>query len=248
MAPVTLLGEVSPANQNLDLDGEFSSSTQTLALDLSGSRTCLAVSNFNSTLFYVDSGAGQCLCSCDAAFIQMLPCEIEISGVAGSLQIYGIGTALFIALDEDEHEVIIRIHNCLFSQGEFNLIRVSQLCGKPDNSVNLSLDSPSLKFKSSGQRGRCFCIPLFLDDGLFAGRFEPIQQDDPRYSHLPKCDATPGGDFTLATSGSGGRWKSKIMISASKSARILVAISDDYNWNLESFCGDFLAPPSLPPA
>jgi hypothetical protein len=38
------------------------------------------------------------------------------------------------------------------------------------------------------------------------------------------------------------------MVSASKSARILVASSDDYHCNLESFCGDFLAPPSLPPA
>ncbi len=63
---------------------------------LSQCRPCLAISNFNSTLLYVDSGAGQCLCSCDDAFINMSPCEVEISGVAGSLQIYGIGTALFV--------------------------------------------------------------------------------------------------------------------------------------------------------
>ncbi len=48
--------------------------------------TCLAVSNFDATLFYIDSGAGQCLCSCDGAFVNMSPCEIEITGVAGSLQ------------------------------------------------------------------------------------------------------------------------------------------------------------------
>jgi hypothetical protein len=163
-------------------------------------------------------------------------------------QIYGIGTALFVAMDENEHEVVIRIHNCLYSQGEFNLISVSQLCGKPENSVDLSLDSPLLYLKSSGQKGRRISIPLFLDDGLFAARFEPIQLDDPRHLHLPKCDVTPGGDFTLATSESRGRWESKVKISASKSARILVASSDDYNWNLESFCGNFLAPPSLPAA
>ena len=57
-----------------------------------------------------------------------------------SAQIYSIGTALFVALDGNGHEVVLRIHNCLFSQGEFNLISVSQLCGKPENSVDLSLD------------------------------------------------------------------------------------------------------------
>ena len=268
-------GEVSPTNRTLDSMEDFPSSNcepfsfgekrmlaneneaingipvltnQNLAISQTGKRTCLAVSAFDSTLFYVDSGAGQCLCSCDAAFIHMSPCEIEISGVAGCLQIYGIGPALFIALDENGQEVVIRIHNCLFSQGEFNLISVSQLCGKPENSVDLSLDFPALHLMSSGQRSRRIQIPLFLDDGLFAARFESIQPDDPRFSNLPKCDITPGGDFTLATSDSEGRWKSRVMVSASKSARILVASSDDYHCNLESFCGDFLAPPSLPPA
>jgi hypothetical protein len=209
--------------------------------------TCLAVSDFDSTLFYIDSGAGQCLCSCDNAFSQMSPCEIEITGVAGSLQIYGIGTALFVATDDQGHEVILRIHNCLFSHGKFNLISVSQLCGKPENRVNLSIDSPALSLMSSGQKCRRFTIPLHLDDGLFAARFDPIQIDDPRYVHLPKCDVTPGGDFVLATSDKGERWGSKVLFSASRSARILVA-QHDYDWNLESFCGDFLAPPSLPPA
>jgi hypothetical protein len=68
---------------------------------------CLAFSSPDSTLFYVDSGAGQCLCSCDVAFINMSPCAIEITGVAGSLQIYGIGTALFVATDDHDHEVIL---------------------------------------------------------------------------------------------------------------------------------------------
>ena len=209
--------------------------------------TCLAASVFDGTLFYVDSGAGQCMCSCDSAFIQMSPCEIEITGVAGSLQIYGIGTALFVARDDQGHEVILRIHNCLFSHGKFNLISVSQLCGKPKNSVNLSIDSPALSLMSSGQKGRWVSIPLHLDDGLFAVRFDAIQVDDPRFVHLPKCDVTPGGDFVLATSDTASRWRSKVLVTASRSARILVA-PHDYHWNLESFCGDFLAPPSLPPA
>ena len=155
-------------------------------------------STFGSTLFYIDSGAGQCLCSCDDAFINMSPCVIEITGVAGSLQIYGIGTALFVARDDQDREVLLRIHNCLFSRGEFNLISVSQLCGKQENSVNLSIGPPSLHVMSSGQRRRGFTIPLHIDDGLFAANFESIQLDDPRYVHLPKCDVTPGGEFILA--------------------------------------------------
>ncbi len=206
-----------------------------------------AASELDSTLFYIDSGAGQCLCSCDDAFINMSPCEIEITGVAGSLQIYGIGTALFVARDVNDCEVVLRIHNCLFSSGEFNLISVSQLCGKQENHVNLSIDSPSLHLMSSGHRRRAFTVPLHLDDGLFAVHFTSIQVDDPRYVHLPKCDVTPGGGFVLATSDMAHRWKSKVVHAASKSARILIA-PRDYHWNLESFCSDFLAPPSLPPA
>ncbi len=228
-------GEVSPSRS-----ADFSSTS-------AGHSVCLGVSTFDPTLFYVDSGAGQCMCSSDEAFINMSPCEIEISGVAGSLQIYGIGTALFVVQDGDGNEVIMRVHNCLFSQGDFTLISVSQVCGKPGNSVDLSLDSASLNLMSSGPKRRRIKIPLYLDDGLFAAKFDAIQVDDPRYAHLPKCDVTPGGEFTLASSETGGRWRSKVLLSASKSARILVAKSHDYHWNLESFCGNFLAPPSLPP-
>jgi hypothetical protein len=131
-----------------------------------------AVSPLDETLFYIDSGAGQCMCSCDSAFLNMSPCEIEITGVAGSLQIFGIGTALFVATDDRDREVILRIHNCLFSQGEFNLLSVSQLCGKPGNSVSLSIGSPAISVMSSGPKRRRFNIPWHLDDGLFAARFD----------------------------------------------------------------------------
>jgi hypothetical protein len=140
----------------------------------------------------------------------------------------------------------MRVHNCLFSQGDFTLISVSQMCGKAGNRVDSSLVSPSLHLMSSGQKRRGITIPLYLDDGLFAARFKTIQFDDPRYVRLPKCDVTPGGKFALASSGLGGRRRSKVLFSATKSARILVTKSHDYDWNLESFCGNFLAPPSLP--
>jgi hypothetical protein len=57
---------------------------------------------------------------------------------------------------------------------------------------------------------------------------------------------TPGGRFAYNdTQSKEDRWNSKFLTTATKAARIL--ISSDYHWNLESFCGDFLAPCSIPP-
>jgi hypothetical protein len=69
-----------------------------------------------SLLFYVDSGAGQCLCSNDSSFVDMTPCMVEITGIAGTLQIYGCGTALFLATDDLGRHFVLRVHNCLFGQ------------------------------------------------------------------------------------------------------------------------------------
>ncbi len=40
----------------------------------------------------------------------------------------------------------------------------------------------------------------------------------------------------------------EVLASASANARILVPLPSDFACNLESFCGSFLAPPSIPPA
>ena len=74
-----------------------------------------------SLLFYVDSGAGQCLCSNDSSFVDMTPCMVEITGIAGVLQIYGSGTAMFLAQDVSERSFVLRVHNCLFGRGQFNI-------------------------------------------------------------------------------------------------------------------------------
>jgi hypothetical protein len=98
-----------------------------------------------SVTFYIDSGAGQCLCSCASAFITMEACHLQVVGVAGRLTIHGQGTAVFIA-SVHGHEVLLRIHNCLHSFGKFNLISVSQLKMVHGNSLNFSVDNPFLKF------------------------------------------------------------------------------------------------------
>ena len=109
------------------------------------------------------------MCSTSSAFVDMMPCQIEITGVAGSLQVYGCGTALFLVDDASGSPFILRIHNCLYGQGQFNLLSVSQLCQNPDNSVDFTLDSPVLIFSSRlKNKLREIRLPLFLDDGLFS--------------------------------------------------------------------------------
>ena len=155
---------------------------------------------------------------------------------------------MFVAIDDLGSEVGLRIHNCLFSHGEFNLISVSQLGSVDGNRVDFPLTSPLMVLTTSGSKRRQVSLPLRMDDGLFALRLEPLLADDPRWLHIPKCDVTPGGEFQFAGEDPGGRWNSRILVAASESARILVPHSSDYHWNLESFCSDFLAPPSLPSA
>jgi hypothetical protein len=177
----------------------------------------------------------------------MSPCQIEITGIAGSLRIYGIGTALFPGNDDSGKSFALRLHNCLFSRGQFNLLSVSQVCQKEGNSVDFSLASPDLMLQVNGVKQRQVRFSLFLDDGLFGVRLEPLQLDDPRYGSLPKVEVTPGGLFQVSDEQSSNRWDSKVLVSASAGARILVAPST-YDWNLQSFCGDFLALPSIPVA
>jgi hypothetical protein len=177
----------------------------------------------------------------------MMPCQVlvENTGIAGALQIYGCGLALFLFDDGTSHPVLLRVHNCLYGHGEFNLLSVSQIGQKEGNSVDFTLDSPELILQSKKRKLR---VPLFLEDGLFAVSVTPFQMDDPRYPIFQKFDVTPSGIFRLSVDSSSHRWSSRVLASASSNARILVAPRSDYECNLESFCGNFLAPPSIPAA
>ncbi len=198
-------------------------------------------------VLYVDSEAGQSLCSSSTAFAKMMPCRVEITGIAGALQIYGCGTALFLSDDGSGHPVVLRVHNCLYGHGHFNLLSVLQICQRKGNAVDFTLGSPMLVLRSSGTKRRDLRLPLTLEDGLFALSVAPFQLDDPRYSSLPKFDVTPPGEFRLSDDSS-HRWSSKVLASASPNARILVSSLSDFDCNLQSFCGNFLAPPSIPAA
>jgi hypothetical protein len=185
------------------------------------------------------------LSSCSTAFSQMVPCQVEITGIAGALQIYGCGTANFLYDSGSGDPVLLRVHNCLYGHGEFHLLSVSQICQREGNSVDFTLSSPALVLRSKRRQIR---IALVIEDGLFAIPVTPFQMDDPRYSTLPKFDVTPNGDFRLSDDLSSHRWSSRVLVSASSNARILVAPRLDFDCNLTSFCGNFLAPPSIPAA
>jgi hypothetical protein len=212
---------------------------------ISSTVKCLLSAGASSTLLYVDSGAGQSLSSCSTAFSQMVPCQVEITGIAGALQIYGCGTANFLYDSGSGDPVLLRVHNCLYGHGEFHLLSVSQICQREGNSVDFTLSSPTLVLRSKRRQIR---IALAIEDGLFAIPVTPFQMDDPRYSTLPKFDVTPNGDFRLSDDLSSHRWSSRVLVSASSNARFLVASRSDFDCNLTSFCGNFLAPPSIPAA
>jgi len=215
--------------------------------------------------FYIDSGAGQCLCSCSSAFITMEACHLQVVGVAGRLTIHGQGTAVFIA-SVNGQEVLLRIHNCLHSFGKFNLISVSQLKMVPGNSLNFSVDNPFLKF--SMLQSQCenfsfsdwFEIPIIMDEGLYSLSLEPITASDPRYCTLPVFDVTPPGKFVPAThmlSASAGSddafttpsWTTEVLSPASTMGRVLALNAAlDFDHGLRAFSDEFLAPAAIPPA
>ena len=86
------------------------------------------------------------MCACSEAFHTLRPCAIVIVGVAGSMPVHGIGTACFIA-KQDDKEFIVRIHNCLLCHGEdrFNLISVSQVLRTRKVAVTFSADESCLE-------------------------------------------------------------------------------------------------------
>ncbi len=197
---------------------------------------CLASAGETRVTFFVDSGAGQCLCSVSGAFSDLQPCHIEVTGVSGTLPIYGCGTANFIALDNAGCELILRIPNCLYGRGEFNLLSVSQFHQVKGNRVDFSLTSPVMVLASpSGINRAPVRVPLFLEDGLFALYLEPLGEGDPRFESLPKHVITRKGKFTPSDSGEKMRWTSNVLAMTSSSARLLGAKLEDCHENLRVF-------------
>ncbi len=212
-----------------------------------------------SVVFHVDSGAGQSLCSCADAFVSLRACAIEVVGVAGSLPIFGVGTAVFAASDAIGNTITVLIHNCLLSQGGmFNLLSVSQLQATRSNTIDFSSGSPHLRVQSDA--GLVTTIPLLLEDGLYSVAMFPLLVNDTRYADNPRCIFTDPGPYMPPTAIVGSQscdsrraptWECRLLIAPSLLRRILAFPSlegPDFSANLQDFCRNFQAPLAIPAA
>ncbi len=134
--------------------------------------------------FFIDTGAGQCMCSCVDAFDDLRACAIVVIGVAGSLPVHGIGTALFVVTDSLGEEIILRIHNCLLcasirEEETFNLISVSQMLRTRLSSVSFNADNAAIKLRHL-RRKQEIVLNLIQDDGLYALDVRPLSSRDVR--------------------------------------------------------------------
>jgi hypothetical protein len=209
----------------------------------------LTAMSSSKVTFFVDSGAGQCLCSVSTAFSDLQPCRVEVTGVSGSLPIHGYGTANFVGLDHNGNSLVIRIPNCLYGRCEFNLLSVSQFNQVSGNRVDSSLNAPAVVLAPPpGVIRSSARMPLVLDDGLYALHLEPLGEGDSRLESLPKYTITLKGKFVPSDAGNDVRWQARMLAMASSTACLLGATSEDCHEQLGTFCDQYLAPPSIPPA
>ena len=214
--------------------------------------------------FFMDSGAGQCMCSCVEAFSVIRPCAILVVGVSGSLPIHGIGTANFIVQDSTGKERIWKIHNCLLShrsdgEEEFNLISISQILRTRNIEVSFGMDSSVITVKSKNQIGD-FKFDICSEDGLYHINAEPISSNDWRFNNVVSVDFTLDNDLSVpATSNHSdvigpemkspsrlGTWFVKVLWMGT--VKMLTGMVDGFGDELAEFCNDYIAPLSIPAA
>ena len=194
------------------------------------------------------------MCSCSGAFHSLRACAVLVVGVAGSMPVHGIGTAMFLVTVGDK-DYLLCVHNCLFCHGEdcFNLISVSQMLRSGQNKIIFSqCESMILHGDVS--------IGLQEVDGLYELKLVPLYVDDDRIGSLPRLEITMDVDpklwekSTLSCSGAYanmksptrlGFWHSELLWTTCK-----IGIGDvkDYDDHLTEFCESYFVPPTQPPA
>ncbi len=206
--------------------------------------------------------------ACSEAFINLRPCAILVIGVAGTMPIHGIGTALFIA-QIGAKEVLLCLHNCLLCHGadSFHLISVSQMLRTKQIEVIFRESGSNIQIT---QGNLAQILPLRETDGLYELNVRPISANDRKVSYLKQYDLTGDDDPVVMEDGVPdlktlvgqksptrlGIWKTKILwMSPKKEAenkitRILMAgkLTDNtvaYNENLQEFCQAYF-PPAMP--
>jgi hypothetical protein len=216
--------------------------------------------------FYIDSGAGQCMCSCVDAFSGLRACAIVVVGVSGSLPIHSFGTASFLAIDSDGQQRILRIHNCLLCQSSeandsFNLISVSQVLRTKLTTIQFSTNQSSLSVKH-GKRQQTVRFDLIPDDGLYAIDVVPLNASDPRHKQLASVDITVNDTMGLGTNREGtapkigcaitkpasrlGSWYMKVLWIGKIVS--LAGKTKGFQEGLQDFCDEYIAPLAIPSA
>jgi hypothetical protein len=161
---------------------------------------------------------------------------------------------------DGKKEVIIRIHNCLYSFGEFNVLSVSQMQTNNQTKLDMSLQAPSIRLyandnmKISRKSESFIDIPLAMDDGLYAMTMEPLSSDDPRNLSSQIFNITPQGEYRPLTQKSvkgmksvRQMWTTTVLLAGRTAGRIRT-LAADFHSELGSFSDSFLAPAALPPS
>jgi hypothetical protein len=163
----------------------------------------------------------------------------------------------FLLMIDDVEEIILRIHNCLYSFGEFNLLSVSQMQMESGNVVDFAPGDPHLLLEgvtpdvnpdseSPGELITTVKIPLTMNEGLYSLFLEPLSPDDIRFTRLPIFDVTSPGPFVPTSQ--------KVYLAAGKMFpeedphTVPTWTIQDYDVELTGFCDNFLAPAGTPPA
>ena len=210
-------------------------------------------------VFFMDSGAGQCMTSCSEAFHSLDACAVLIVGVGGSMPAHGIGTACFMGFSNGI-EYILQIHNCLLCHGEdgFNLLSVSQILRDPANSVVFRSNASHLEIQGMhANESARFALqeneglydiklwPLFRDDyRLRTNCINLTLQDDPK---LWGTNVEFGERTAMKSPTKLGHWHSKMLWVSIKMAP-MKGISGEYDADLKKFCDSYFVPPSQPTA
>ena len=185
--------------------------------------------------------------SCSEAFVSLRPCAIIVVGVAGSMPVHGIGTALFLVKMGDAKEVILRIFNCLLCHGEdgFNLLSVSQMLRTKLNSVTFSEGNSAIQTTKDDQTQQ---IPLKETDGLYEILGTPISANDPRLATIEQISLTLDDDKALfdkdehhtmimKSPSKLGQWTRKILWVGPNSMSTI-----NYHKELKEFCRSYFSP------
>ena len=187
--------------------------------------------------------------SCSEAFVTLRPCAIIVVGVAGSMPVHGIGTAMF-RVSFGDSTAILKVFNCLLCHGEdegFNLLSVSQILRTKTNSITFCEGNSGIQIKKDGI---IHSLPLKEIDGLYVLLGSPISvndsQDFPVFNLTLETDPCLFEEDRVMTNVMKspsllGNWTRKVLWLGARSLSTV-----NYDTNLQEFCTTYLNLPFSP--